>query len=108
MADIIEFPSGKKREIGVSVEIDADPQTLLEHAIVSLWMKLGGFKLKIEKYNYHMCFMAFADMCFSNMEIERFSVDENGFAMIDNRLLKELKEYMDDVRSKATPPTNDK
>lgn len=108
MGDVIEFPSGKIKEMKVSVEIDADPQTLLEHAIVSLWMKLGGFKLKIDAYSYHMCFMAFADMCFSNMEIERFAVDDNGFAMIDNQLLKELKEYMNDVRSKTTPPTNDK
>jgi len=108
MAEIIEFPSGKRKEVEGSIQVDADPQTLLEHAIVSLWIKLGGLKLKIEAYTYHMSFMAFADMCFSNMEIERFAVDENGFAMIDNRLLKDLKEYMNDVRSKTTPPTNDK
>ena len=108
MGEVIDFPTGKKKEMKVNVELDVDPQTLLEHAIVMLWAKLGGFGLKLEAYTYHMCFMAFCDMCFSNMEIERFSVDDKSFAIVDKLLIKEMKDYINDIRSKEIDPKNDK
>jgi len=108
MGEVIEFPIKNKRLEEVKVELEPpDPQAVLEMAIVELWTKLGGLKLRMNKQDYLMAFLAFSDMCFSNMEINRFTIDEDGVAKAHHEFIEELKGFMYGVRLTTKPPTND-
>jgi hypothetical protein len=107
MGEVIDFPIKNKRLEEVKVELEPpDPQAILECAIVELWEKLGGFKLKMSKKEYLLAFLAFSDMCFGNMEVNRFTVDENGMAQAHPKFINEMKGFMYGVRLTTEPPTS--
>jgi len=105
MGDVIDFRSRVKLNEELRVNVEVDPQTKIEHCIVTLWKSLGGFDLELDEFTYLMVFMAFSDICFTELENENMNVHENGTMSIKPELHERLKGTMNGF--KTTPPAND-
>jgi len=101
MSNVIDFPG---KTIKVSLE-EADPQLLLECAIVHMWHTLGGDEIKADSFAYHVFFLKFSDACFTAMEDDLFQVDEEGNLAVAAELVEALQEYINEFKGKAA--TND-
>ena len=105
MGDVIDFQSRSKISEDLDVILKEDPQTQIEKGIVSLWKSLGGFDLEIEEFDYLMIFMAFSDMCFTELEKETITIYEDDKITVEPQLHDKLKGIIDAI--KATTPAND-
>jgi len=106
MGEVITFkPKVVKTTDEIKVQVDLDPQTQIEKGIVSLWKSLGGFDLEIEEFDYLMIFMAFSDMCFTELEKETITIYEDDKITVEPQLHDKLKGIIDAI--KATTPAND-
>ena len=102
MSNVIEFPGNT---IEVSLE-EADPQLLLECAIVHMWHTLGGDEIKTDSFPYHVFFLKFSDACFTAMEDDLFQVTKEGDLAIAAELVDALKEYINEFKGKASSNDN--
>jgi len=100
MGDVIDF-----RPKDTRVELTLDPQVMIESAIVQLWEHLGGFEMELDEFSYLMCFMAFSDICFVQLEKEQMNVHKDGYMSVQPKILDDLKGLIDGI--KTTPPAND-
>jgi len=105
MGDVIDFRSKQKLNDEVRVDVEVDPQTKIEKCIVSLWKALGGFELELDEFDYLMVFMAFSDVCFTELENENMTVTEDDTLTLKPQLHDRLKGIIDAI--KKTIPTND-
>ena len=101
MSNVIDFP-GKTIEISLE---EADPQLLLECAIVHMWHTLGGDDIQADSFAYHVFFLKFSDACFTAMEDDLFQVTKEGDLAVASELVDALREYIDEFKRKAA--TND-
>lgn len=100
MADIIDFKP-KQRELEVDVELEEDPQLLLEIAIVQLWHDIEGptlFKFIGDSKLYHVMYLQFSDTCFQALESGLIEVFEDGDVIINPELLETMLETMKNFR----------
>jgi hypothetical protein len=105
MGDVIDFKSRNKISEELDIVLEQDPQTQIEKGIVSLWQSLGGFDLELNDFDYLMVFMAFSDICFTELERENMSVHEDNKISVDPKLHAKLKGIIDAI--KKAPTTND-
>lgn len=105
MGDVIDFKSRNKISEELDIILDQDPQTQIEKGIVSLWQSLGGFDLELNDFDYLMVFMAFSDICFTELEKETISIYDNNKLTVEPQLHAKLKGIIDAI--KKAPTTND-
>ena len=105
MGDVIDFQSRSKISEDLDVVLKEDPQTQIEKGIVSLWKSLGGFDLELDEFDYLMVFMAFSDICFTELERENMNIHEDNKISVDPKLHNKLKGIIDAI--KTAPPAND-
>jgi len=102
MGDVIDFRTRLKTNEEVRVDIDVDPQTRIEKGIVSLWQSLGGFDIELEEFDYLMVFMAFSDICFTELERDNMSILDDDKIIVQPALHNKLKGIIDAIKT-ATP-----
>ena len=103
MGEVITFkPKTVTTNEEMRVDIDVDPQTRIETGIVSLWQSLGGFDLELDEFDYLMVFMAFSDICFTELERENMNIHEDNKISVDPKLHNKLKGIIDAIKT-ATP-----
>jgi len=105
MGDVIDFKSRNKISEELDIVLEQDPQTQIEKGIVSLWQSLGGFDLELNDFDYLMVFMAFSDICFTELERENMGIHEDNKITVDPKLHAKLKGIIDAI--KKAPTTND-
>ena len=105
MGDVIDFKSRNKVSEELDIILEQDPQTQIEKGIVSLWQSLGGFDLELNEFDYLMVFMAFSDICFTELERENMNIHEDNKISVDPKLHNKLKGIINAI--KTAPPAND-
>jgi hypothetical protein len=105
MGDVIDFKSRNKISEELDMVLTQDPQTQIEKGIVSLWQSLGGFDIELAEFDYLMVFMAFSDICFTELERDNMSILDDDKIVVQPALHTKLKGIIDAI--KATTPAND-
>ncbi len=105
MGDVIDFKSRNKVSEELDIILEQDPQTQIEKGIVSLWQSLGGFDLELNEFDYLMVFMAFSDICFTELEREKMTIHEDNKISVDPKLHTKLKGIIDAIKN--APTAND-